>query len=254
MNSSKFHMRPARHLHQQGLSLVELMVAITISLFIALGLSLLYANMKSAFNSQDQMAQLQDAERLAVTMLTTTVQSAAYFPNPVANTRAVALPASATANPDGTSFAAGQGITGTGAQGSSGSHTIDVRFQSVSGDGLMNCQGQTYTGAAGTTQVWVNSFSIDTNNELQCAVNGGTPVVLVNNVAKMTVLYGVDVNADGYADSYLDATTITTANLWASVRSAQITLTFVNPLASQTGGSATLPTPWVQTIALQNML
>ncbi|MBS0316377.1 MAG: PilW family protein [Proteobacteria bacterium] len=237
---------------QRGLSMVELMVAITIALFIALGLSLLYVNMKSAFNSQNQMAQVQDAERLAVTMLTTTVQSAAYFPNPVANTRAVALPANATANADGTTFAAGQGITGTGAQGSSTSHTIDVRFQSASGDGLMNCQGQTNT--SGSTLVWINSFTVDANNELECSVNGNTPVVLVNNVAKMTVLYGVDVNADGYADSYLDAATISTGNLWASVRSAQVTLTFVNPLASQTGGSATLPTPWVQTIALQNML
>jgi type IV pilus assembly protein PilW len=241
-----------RHLRQQGLSLVELMVAITIALFIVLGLSLVYVNMKSAFNSQDQMAQIQDAERLAVTMLTTTVQSAAYFPNPVANTRAVALPASATANTDGTTFAAGQGITGTGAQGSSGSHTLDVRFVTANGDGLMNCQGQTNT--SGSNQISINSFSVDANNELQCAVNGGTPVVLVNNVAKMTVLYGVDVNADGFADSYLDATTISAGNLWASVRSAQVTLTFVNPLASQTGGSATLPTPWVQTIALQNML
>jgi type IV pilus assembly protein PilW len=245
-------MRPVRPSRQQGLSLVELMVAITIALFIALGLSLLYVNMKSAFNSQDQMAQIQDAERLAVTMLTTTAQSAAYYPNPAANTRAVALPASATANPDGTTFTAGQGITGTGAQGSSTSHTVDVRFQTASGDGLMNCQGGTNT--SGATQVWVNSFAIDANNELTCAVNGGTPVVLVNNVAKMTVLYGVDVNADGYADSYLDAATITSANMWASVRSAQVTLTFVNPLARQTGGSTTLPTPWVQTVALQNLL
>ena len=240
----------AARLRQAGFSLVELMVAITIALFIALGLSVLYVNMKTTFNSQDQMSQLQDGQRLAVTMLTTTVQSAGYFPNPLSTTLVAALPASVTANADGTTFAAGQGISGTGASGSAGSHTVDVRYQTASGDGLMNCQGGNNT--SGAAKIWVNSFAVDAANELTCAVNGGASVALVGNVAKMTVLYGVDTDGDGFTDTYLDAATVTSAGLWASVHTAQFTLSFLNPLAAQTGAAATLPNPWVQTISLMN--
>lgn len=241
---------PVARPRQTGFSLVELMVAITIALFIALGLSVLYVNMKTTFNSQDQMSQLQDGERLAVTMLTTTVQSASYFPNPQSFVRTAALPATTTQNPDGTTFVAGQGITGTSSATTSGSDTMDVRYQTANGDGLMNCQGGTNT--SGTTRSWVNSFAVDASNELTCAVNGGTPVALVGNVAQMTVLYGVDTNGDGYTDTYLSAATVTSANLWASIQTAQVRLTFLNPLASQTGAAATLPNAWVQTISLMN--
>jgi type IV pilus assembly protein PilW len=241
---------PRARLHQTGFTLVELMVAITIALFIAAGLTMLYVNMKTTFNSQDEMSQLQDSERLAVTMLTTTVESAEYFVNPLANTLAAALPASTTANLDGTTFAAGQGITGTGSNGSTTSHTVDVRYQTASGDGLMNCQGGTNT--SGATEIWVNSFAVDASNELTCSVNGGIPVALVSGVAQMTVLYGVDTTGNGDTDTYLDANTITSAGLWGNVHTAQFTLTFLNPLASQTGAPATLPNAWVQTIRLMN--
>lgn len=237
-------------LRQGGFSLVELMVAITIALFIALGLSVLYMNMKTAFTSQDQMAQLQDGQRLATTMLTTTLQSAAYFPNPLVNTLVTALPTTTVANPDGTTFAAGQGISGTSSATSSGSDTVDVRYQTATGDGLMNCQGGNNT--SGSAQVWVNSFAVNANNELTCAVNGGTPAALVSNVAQMTVLYGVDTDGDGVTDTYLSAATVTSANLWANVHTAQFTLSFLNPLAAQTGAAATLPNPWVQIINLMN--
>ena len=52
--------RPARRHAERGLTLVEMMVAITIGLFISLGLSAVFVNMKRAFNSQDALAQLQD--------------------------------------------------------------------------------------------------------------------------------------------------------------------------------------------------
>lgn len=237
---------------QRGFTLVELMVAITIALFLVLGLSALYVNMKTAFNSQDKLGQLQDTERVAATMLSKTIQSAAYFPKPMINPIELALPLTTTANPDGTTFGAAQGIIGTSVAG--GSDTVDVRYQVVSGDGLMNCLGDTFTsGTSGvTTQTWVSSFAVNANHELTCSVNGGTPVALVGGVNQMTVLYGVDTNGDGFTDTYLNAVAITSAALWANVRTAQITLNFLNPLVAQTGAGTTLPTAWVQTINLMN--
>ena len=237
-------------LRQSGFSLIELMVAIAIALFIVAGLASLYISMKTAFTSQDQLSQLQDGERLMVTMLTTTVESATYFPNPLITTAAAALPATATANSDGTTFLAGQGITGTGTYSASSSDTVDIRYQTASGDGLMNCQGGSNT--SGASQIWVNSFAVNASNELTCSVNGGTAVALVGNVASMKILYGVDTTNDGFTDAYLDAATITSASLWANVYTAQFTLTLINPLAAQAGAAATLPNPWIQTIRLLN--
>ena len=71
-----------------GLTLIEMMVAVTIGLFIALALSSVFLSLKSAFVSQDQLAQLQDNERLALTILTSSVEMAGYFPDPVASTKA----------------------------------------------------------------------------------------------------------------------------------------------------------------------
>jgi len=243
-------------LRQGGFSLVELMVSIAIALFIAAGLTFLYINMKTTFNSQDQMSQLQDAQRLAVTMLTTTVQSTGYFPNPSpSNTASTALPASTQNNTDGSSFAAGQGIVGkVGTSGTGNtSDTVNVRYQTSGTDAVMNCQGATAT----VQTTWVNTFSIDTSNNLNCAVaatGGGVTtaaaaVPLVANVSKMTVLYGVDIDGDGNTDTYLPASQITAA-LWPTVRSAKFTLNFVVPSIAP-GVAATTQT-WTQTIRLMN--
>lgn len=233
---------------QQGLTLVELMIAIAIALFITLGLSLLYVNMKSSFNAQDQMAQLQDAQRVAATMLNTTVESAGYIPNPSpTNTVQSQLPASTTNNLDGSSFALGQFVVGTGGGTGTGtaSDTLNVRNQTSGTDNLMNCQGATNA----TQTVWVDSFAIDNNNNLTCAVNGGTAYTLVANVSAMKVLYGVDIDQDGSADTYLTASQMTIA-LYGYVRSVKVTLTFIVP-ASIANGTATTRT-WTQTIRLMN--
>lgn len=242
---------PSMRRHQAGFTMIELMVSIAIALFIVAGLTVLFINMRTTFTSQDKLSQLQDSQRLAVTMLTTTVQSAGYFVDPVNNTSIGALPTTLVANPDGTTYAAGQGISGTSG---GGSDTVNVRYQTASGDGLMNCLGASNPVASGVPAVWVNSFAVNASNELTCAVNGGAAVALVSNVARMTVLYGVDTDGDGKADTYLNAAAISSAGLWGNAYTAQFTLSFINLMNSTPGASVTLPQPWVQTISLMNNL
>lgn len=239
---------------QAGFTLIELMVAIALALFIVAGLSVLFVNMKITFTSQDQQAQVQDSQRLAMTMLTTTIQSAGYFIDPINNTQASALPASTVNNPDGTSFSASQGIGGTsGTVGPSGSSdTLNVRYQTASGDGVMNCLGGNNPSTSTSSVVWVNSFSVNASNELTCAVNGGTAVALVSNVAQMNLVYGVDTSGDGAVDTYLSASAITSANLWGNVHSAKLTLRFVDLIDSRAGAVVALPQPWIQTVSLMN--
>jgi type IV pilus assembly protein PilW len=264
---SPMHMRKCRPVTpyrtaQTGFTLIELMVSIAIALFIAAGLTLMVINMRTTFSSQDKMSQVQDSQRLAVAMLTTSVQSSGYFIDLTQNTAAVALPASTSANPNGTFFVAGQIISGT--SGTSGaSDTVDVRYQTESGDGLMNCQGVSNTAPTPAPTpatptptkvriIWVNSFAVNASNELTCAVNGGAAVPLVSNVASMTILYGVDTNSDGNVDTYLNASAVTAAGRWDRVQTAQFRLSFVNLMDSRPGAVVALPQLWIQTISLQN--
>jgi type IV pilus assembly protein PilW len=223
---------------QFGLSLVELMVAMVIALFLSAAIAVVFLTTKNSFNSQDQLAQLQDSERLAFSVLTSTVQSAGYYPNATTTNALISLPAS------GTTLVAGQGIAGTAGVGVS--DTLTTRYASASGDGLMDCLGQTY--ATGTNTLITNIFSVSTNNELQCSIDGGvTNIPLVSNVSGFSVLYGTDTSGSGGAttniNQYLNATAVTAGAWWGKVKSVRITVTFINPY------NAT-PISWVQTISL----
>ncbi|WP_197339342.1 PilW family protein, partial [Ralstonia solanacearum] len=76
------HRRQGRlAVRQSGTSLIEIMIAMVISLVILSGVVVVFINMKQSFTSQDQLALLEDNERLALSILTNTSQSAGYFPD-----------------------------------------------------------------------------------------------------------------------------------------------------------------------------
>jgi len=224
---------------QLGTSLVEIMIAMVIGLFILSAVVVVFVNMQKTFTSQDQLAQLQDNQRLAQTILTNTVQSAGYFPDPKTNTQQRALTGASGV------IAAGQVIAGTSGTGANGD-TLTTQFATASGDGVMNCLGQTNTG--GSPLVYVNTLSVNANNELQCTVNG-TTAALVSGVSSLGVLYGTDTNGDGNNDSYLTATQVAAAGAWSAVHSVQVTLNFTTQFGNVPGSTSV---PWVQTISLKN--
>lgn len=244
--------RLRRRVRQAGFTLVELMVSLVITLIMLAAILAIYLNMKTTFTAQDDIAQLQDSERLALTMLTTSIELAGYFVNPLTSTATTALPASTLTWPDGStsSFVAGQAVVGKGDGTGAGaaSDAIALQYQTNGGDGLMNCQGGTNTNPVGTTQVWVNSFSVDASNELTCAIGAGTPVPLISNVSSMVIFYGVDTQGTGVTDAYMTGAAITAANLWPNVHTARITLSFLNSVPYANGK----PPPIVQTINLMN--
>ncbi|QNK70158.1 PilW family protein [Variovorax sp. PAMC26660] len=254
MQASMRNRRLIQRAHQLGFSIIELMVAIAIALFIIGAVASIYLNMRNTFTSQDSLAQLQDSERLALTMLTTTIQSAGYFVDPTKTTALTSLPAVTVTRADKSTsvFSAGQAVVGSGDGTGNGSNsdTLAVQYQTAQNDGLMNCQGATNT----TTPllVSVNSFAINSTNELTCTVGSGSPEVLASNVYQMSVLYGVDTDLDGSMDTYMTASAVTTANGWANVYTAQVTLTFLDVIKSKLGAPVQMPTSVVQTINLMN--
>ena len=227
---------------QRGLTLVEIMVAMAISLFLIGGLLTIVQSTRKTYSSQNQLAQLQDNERLAMTLLGDVIQAAGYFPDPTTNTVTGALPVVASAYPLGPFATAGQPITGTTSVALAGDRII-VRFLTAPNDGMINCTGSSNTTAANA--MYTNAFRVATIggvSYLTCALNNAAAVPLVAGVQSVKFLYGVktDFTADnGAVDSYLKASEMTAAN-WNNVISVSVTLTFVNPLAGQPNQPATI--------------
>jgi len=233
---------PIRHNYRsrspgRGFTLVELMVALAIALFLLAGLLTIVQSTRQAFSTQNQLSQLQDSERLAMTLMGDVIQETGYFPDPTIN--------SSTALPAAGAYAAGQGMLGTLGATVPGD-SISVRFMTNSGQPILNCTGGTNTTGAAVT--YTNTFSVDASGNLNCtlSVNGvaNAPVVLigpqaggVGGVENLQLWYGVHTaGSDNNADTYMTADEVTAAADWDSVTCVKIRLTFFNPLVAQQPG------------------
>jgi type IV pilus assembly protein PilW len=221
----------------RGFTLVEIMIAVALGLFLIGGLLTLVQAMHRTSTNQNGMSQLQDNERMAMQLITDVVQSTGYFTNPVTNTAAGEFPAF-TYGPAIFTFS-GQALVGNiGAP-----DIITVRYETAGtnvGDNAINCTGN----ASALPAKFVNQITV-VNNYLTCTLwlNGvqQNPVSLVPGITNMQVLYGVQTGqgaATNSADTYLDAAGVTAGNYWNAVKSVQVTLTFTNPMATQPGQPA----------------
>jgi type IV pilus assembly protein PilW len=240
---------------QRGFTLVELMIAVVLALFLMGGLLTLVGAMKRTTGLENSLDQLHDSQRMAMTIMTDVIQQAGYFPitSLTVGTATVAsqLPVI------GTTWVAGQSVSGT-ASGTTAApvDSISVRYLTAGGDGVLNCAGAT----SGTAVTWINTFQIDGNGNLQCQLTtitagvASAPVtynivsglnnlgVNVGGVKYMRILYGVQSNTvSGFTsvDTYMTADQVTANTLWSNVISVQMILYFSNPLTGQPGQTAT---------------
>ncbi|MGA2707091.1 MAG: PilW family protein [Steroidobacteraceae bacterium] len=242
----------------RGFSLIELMIAVVLAVFLIGGLLTLVQTMKQTTGVQNGLSQLQDGERFASDLLNDVIQSAGDYPNATIGGAAASFPAINVAVPATGStlvFAQGQVISGADTATSAGS-LIGVRYitsgtAAAYPDGLISCAGN--TSAAPVT--WINVFYVDGSGNLQCQLTtidaGGNQTVtvtpLVYGIAGLQILYGERTNTDSptmSVDSYLTATATSALPIvansswqpgWGQVRSVQVTFTFTNPLANLPG-------------------
>jgi type IV pilus assembly protein PilW len=251
--------KPARTCAQRGFTLIELMIAITIALFLSIGLLTLVQAMKRTAMVQGGLSQLQDNQRMAMTLIADVIQQAGYFPNPLLNTGAGTFPVNGTF----ASFA-GQSVVGTGAflDPAQPGNSITIRYATagtVASDNTIDCTGN--TSSVATT--FTDTFSITpdagdpttfdlTCNLLNSATGSNTTVQLVNGVTQLQILYGVHTNpgvSNGSADTYLDAASM--GIYWNNIVSVKVTLTFVNPLFGTLAGQSPTAPP---TIAITRII
>jgi type IV pilus assembly protein PilW len=221
---------------QRGFTLVELMVTVAIALFLLGGLLTILQNVRATYNNQQLLAQLQDQQRFAMTVLTDVIQAGGYFPDPIGMTPGSALPAAGA-------YQVGQAFTGT--QGAGVPDSIGVRYVTRNGDGVILCDGSSNTGP-GVTQLYTNVFTVvppaaGVPGQLLCALNGANPpLALVSGVQGLTIYYGVKRNpaiTDYNVDTYLTANQMLLAgpngNDWLNISAVRVVLQFNNPLFGQ---------------------
>jgi type IV pilus assembly protein PilW len=221
-----------------GFTLVELMVSVTIALFLIGGALTIVARTKNTFAAQNQLAQLQDNERLAMTFMAEVIETGGYFPNPKLYQASNVLPVVA-----GTFATAGQAVYGTHLT-TVPNDDVYVRFGAGLNDNVYGCTGASNT-TVGPYDTYTNRFWVKTTglgvgqaSELMCtftnAAGAVTTVPLVNGVTNMVIFYGVKrnpVDTQSCADSYLKASQMAAAD-WTNVCSISVTLSFANPLST----------------------
>jgi type IV pilus assembly protein PilW len=240
-----------RRAAQRGYSLIELSVAMLIALFLLGGFLTVLQGTRRTSLSQSSLAQLQDDERIAMTMITSVVEMAGYYPNPELNAISNELPAVAPFF--GTTGQIVFGMANTGIPNTTPAlgDVLVVRYNAAANEDVINCQG-TSNGVNGSPVAYTNEFAVlqpDPKSPpyLACSTDGGnTFVKLVNNVTNLQVDYGINSTATGAntigvpVDGYVGITDLNTPSMsnalaanpvqWTNVYSVKIKLTFVNPL------------------------
>jgi type IV pilus assembly protein PilW len=208
---------------QRGFSMLELMVAMSIAVFLLAGLFTILQGTRHTSQDQAALSQLQDNERVAMSIMTDIIQEAGYFPNAPVYVLTDRLPV------NGSFATAGQAIMGTdnGAQGIN----LAIRFETANNDGIYNCFSTNTTGAP---FLYVNTFSVNAQNQLTCS-NGTTTAAIVNGVTNLAVRYAVntssaETNSNCPADRYLQTADMANPIYWTNVCAVEITLTFINPM------------------------
>jgi type IV pilus assembly protein PilW len=242
-------MRTSPRHAQCGFTLIELSISIIIALFLMAGLLTLVMHTRNTSTTQIQLQQLQENERIAMTVLANVIQEAGYFPDPTQNTATSLGGETDTGFASPLTFATGQAITGLSGAAVPGD-TVAARFVAPIGDAsgvisnsIITCGGTTNTDTAATHQ-FTNVFriaTVGTSTYLQCVlkdITAGTSqtVNLVPGLYDMQVLYGVATGSDNNVAQYLPAATVQSTNNWANVTSVKVRLYFQLPRYGFSGG------------------
>ena len=193
---------------QHGMTLIEIMVALVISLFLLAGLLQMFIATRQSSRIQENLSRIQENGRFGIEYINRVVRQAGY------RSRASIL--------NGEAFKQKFNIDrvgGTNNDGTNNSDKIIVRFEGENaGQGeVRNCLNQPITSPA----ISIDTLSIDNNNNLQCqsvTPVGATPQPILENLEDMQILYG---ERKGSNLAYVPAANVQN---WDNVFSVRISL------------------------------
>lgn len=218
---------------QEGVGLVELMVALVLSLFLLAGLFTIFFSTKRSYNDQQALSALQENQVMAASVFADTVRAAGYFPyGTTYASRSAAFPGNTTIYGTSVTWSTGQVVYATGTTASSSQNTLSIRLIPSA---ALNCLGS----HANTPQT--NTFSIDGAGDLECSVDGAHAQPFVSplgnlgtntsggGVQDMKVMIGV-AGAGGVSVDRYYAPDSVPAGDWQNARNVIVKITFFNPL------------------------
>ncbi|NOQ79555.1 MAG: hypothetical protein GQ546_09165 [Gammaproteobacteria bacterium] len=204
----------------KGFSLVSLMVASAIGIFLVSGVMKIYLDSKNSFNFRTSVASAHENARFAIQDLQRTLTMAGWGVDAGDDS-----PQSYKNNDNGKrTFPA---VENNKSSSSSTAGIVDIDDQGSSIIAVRLAKGQkpcgVAEGASATTKV---RFYINSNNELVC--DAGTAQPIISGIVKMRALYGVETDtgssSDGMANNFLTASEVDSQNKWANVVSIRIGL------------------------------
>ena len=206
---------------QNGLSLIELMIAIALSIFIVAAMISLFANSKQNYRMNENMSRLQENARFAVSFLSRDIRMADYRTCVTADRR-------------------GNAISGRNNTGLNDSDEVTILWQS---------------NACGTANSVVTTiYSIQTgasgNPALFRSVDGVSQEV-VEGIENLQVLFGQDTDNDDVPNYFVDSGSITDMAQAISVRFTLIARTLESNL---TTGGERITRNFTSTVTLRNRL
>lgn len=222
MTGASMRVRPT----QSGQSLISLLVGLTLGVIMLGAMSAMYYSLKTSFNEQVRFARLTAIELRLMDSLTHTVQTAGFYPFTEYNGMPRTLFASAP------NWSAGQALGGTSGNGLVAS-IFRTRFRIDGREQIRDCGGALELPGAAT--MFAQALSVNNAGELECAVYDASGVQtklysLAKSVTGFMVSYGVDDDADGNVDQYLDATAVDKARAWTRVATVKFALTLAHGL------------------------
>lgn len=192
---------PRAMTREAGLSLVELMVALSIGLLLTVSVGTILSGSMQIFRAQGESARIQESGRFLMDTLGRQITQAGY----AAISTDYTDPKLAFT---GTPILGEHGLVATRTnERKNGSDYLAVSF-----DASADCQGN--AAASGTAR---NEFYLNTNEELVCASGGGAPEVVADGVEAFQVLYGVDADGDYSVERYIAQPTD-----WNQVRTVRV--------------------------------
>lgn len=203
---------------QPGFSLVELMVAVTLGLFLLLSLSQMFLSTGNSSRIDENSARMQESGRAGIALISRELRKAGYIVDPTLAARDAVFPASSL-------FAAKAAISAT-------ADTISIRYQGAGDASTQTCTGDTVdTFSLGVMKFDVATPAGTTTPELRCtsskfSLAAGTATTddtqpFVSNVEAIDVTAGVDTTGDQQPDSYVVPGSVTD---WTQVASLRIQL------------------------------
>jgi len=248
----------APHTAERGFTLTEVMVAITLAVFLLMGLFSILQQTRNANSETTGLSQLQDDERVAMTILTDTIQQAGYTPTPNGSDQSLFIADGVFAN---------QGQLFIGGAGAIVGDMLTLRYVLGVNDTALTCWGTPNTLAADT--VYKEIFEInnlDGTQGLYCSPsNGNAEHLLVANVVNLAFQFAVNTTSASSstpptsvgpntetsnnmgngcpADTYIPTASMLAPD-WTNVCAVRVDITFINPLYQPAG--QVKPTPGQQ--------